>query len=567
MDTDADALDFPSSGENFGEPTVGTPIPPSTPGDLEPADLSQITLPSTEVPASPSVIAESVKTELNDDRQPDQLVIPSSLTPPPSTQPPTNPKRTFASSQPQQADPFSPPATILRTLGHRVDSISYAPPSSSQVLSASTVELRAMLQTCITENQKLKMETAHHKLQYNLLSLQAEEEAKRAVVEHEMIRREVDAFRMAEHSREAKRELSLASEVVQNKYLQMKVLHEDAMDEMDALHHRLRSAKRVIQEFKEENDVLKENRQQLLTRIRENREHFHMLTSPGGMFHSIMTPKNSHSQTPQQYRPAQRHTSKASVHSHDQREDREHGWSALLQVVSQDNNSAPSTPITPNRPVPRQLGKHHRNAQSLSSLPSTPVNRVRTEHGGLLPSIDLVPQTEPPPQLRRHLPSLHFPSTPSPSKREPRRKSRESTISEGDNEELARQALQSVAASHAHSSHHYSQHDRSGQSTQEDDVGGSQASQAATELLRRDARQSFEVVGSRQALQPSPVSADKSSPKQTRLLSHLRGGGEKRRFSGEQGPPEEGEREYGSPNKRAKVGNQHKVGLGIQYER
>ena len=125
-------------------------------------------------------------------------VIPSSLTPPPSTQVNNHVGRsrgTFTNSQ--QSNLFSPPATVLNTLRDRERPSDYVPPAPHQVLDASADELRVMLQACIAENQKLKMETAHHKLQYNLLSLQADEDSKRAALQHDMVRREADALRMA----------------------------------------------------------------------------------------------------------------------------------------------------------------------------------------------------------------------------------------------------------------------------------------------------------------------------------------------------------------------------------
>lgn len=48
-----------------------------------------------------------------------------------------------------------------------------------------------------------------------------------------MVRREVDALRMAEHSRQARRELSVSSDSAHAKYLQMKMWYEGAMEDND----------------------------------------------------------------------------------------------------------------------------------------------------------------------------------------------------------------------------------------------------------------------------------------------------------------------------------------------
>lgn len=550
----------PSNG-SVADGHIASPMEPSTPQDSTIHDLSQVTLPSTEAPPSPIDPNESFKTEVNDDRAA-QTVIPSSLTPPPSTQVTThNGQARRAYSNSQQSVLFSPPATILNTLREREHASDYVPPAPHQVLEASSDELRVMLQTCIAEHQKLKMETAHHKLQYNLLSLQADEDSKRAAVEHDMIRREVDALRMAEHTRQVRRELSTASDSTQIKYLQMKSLYEAAVEEADTLHRRVKVAKKVIQQKEEETITLIEERDMLLTRIRENREHFHMLCSPGGIFHGALTPGRQTASTPQQYRATPRSTVREVSGN-------EHGLSALLQAMSQDHQSAPSTPLNTGRPVPRQVRRHSRNAQSMSSLPTTPLSHPRGEHTGLLPSVNLVPQTEPP---KRYRGGNYSPTTPVASSGR-RRKSRESTISADDNEELARQALESVTAARSlapRNSHRSSQHI---EDDEDEDLYDSQASRAATEMLRRDPRQSFEVAASRVSRDGTPAAAEQSARMQAKLFPGSFREVEKRKFHSDDDAREERETRRGASSaKKMRVGgpllDDRQVGLGIQYGR
>ena len=517
---------------------------PSTPRDTGLPESSQITLPSTEVPPSPG--AESVKTEINDDRPSASTIIPSSLTPPPSTQPAANAtatRRPFSQSQSQQSNFCSPPATIQRAGDHRDVGSDYVPPEPLQVQEASADELRAMVRACTAEHQKLKMETAHYKLQFNLLSMQAEDDAKRAKVEHEMTRREVEALRTAEHSRQARREINNGSESIQAKYFDLKALHEDLIEENDALNSKVKSAKNVIQELQDRCEQLEDDRQMYINRIRENRERFHMLTSPGGMFHGVLTPRQENSTTPQA-----RREQRQSVRG-PEGEGREQRMSALLQVLSQEN-SAPSMPQKAYG-TPRQSGgRHNRNSMSMSALPTTPSdNHRRGGHAALLPSVDLVPQTEP---TRRYSNKQFAPAPTSPQpKRAGPRKSRESTISDSDNEELARQAMKSVTASH-------SQPKSQGGHSDSQEYVGSQASQVATEYLRRDPRQSFEIARS------APQSpAESAATVQAKLLSNLRGaaGADKRKFSGSQGATEEAKRTGVPPS----PGKKRKVGLGIDF--
>jgi acetyl-CoA acyltransferase 1 len=328
------------------------------------------------------------------------------------------------------------------------------------------------------------------------------------------------------------------------------------------------------------------------------------------MFHGASTaaamtpPKSQHQNTmstPQQHGSTPRYTPK-SASTHRDNRDRDHrpeNIAMLLQVLSQENNSAPSTPTSGHRPVPRVSSKHHtRNAQSMSSLPTTPTARRGYEsHSGLLPSADLVPQSEPP--YRHNATRRYAPETPRARRNsagaagEERRKSRESTISAEDNEELARQALKSVAAAASFASMSGSQHlSRSNRSHdhgdgEEEEVYESQASQAASEMLRRDPRESFDVASSVDVSRdgtPIPAAAEKSAKLQARLLGglHKSGAGgstpsasEKRKFSGGHGDEPAAKQSHkdllASPTKKLRtVGglrDSGRVGLGIQYGR
>ncbi|KAK8022924.1 hypothetical protein PG991_006805 [Apiospora marii] len=561
---------------------------PVTPPDALPFSQSQASLPSTEGPASPIEPDASLKTELNEHHSPSSQVIPSSLTPPPSSQvaqqngPSAGQPLGYISSQ--RANMFSPPATTSNPLARRdqppSNASEYLPPTANQISDASVEELRAMFHSCLAENARSKMETAHHKLQYSLLRMQAEEEANRAAVEHEMMRREVEVLRQAEHSRQARRELSAAAESTQAKYLHLKVLYEAAVDEIETLQKRSKLAKKVIQQKEDENISLTDERDMLLTRIRENREHFHMLCSPGGVFHGALTPKTPAIATPQQPRATPRHTPRAThphhhahshslshIHTHhrDPRQENDTsqaGFAALLQALTREDNSAPSTPLGGTRLAPRAPPKHTRGAQSLSSLPTTPNARPRGDHSVLLPSADLVPHSEPPPRFP--VDARVVPETPT-SKRG--RKSRESTISADDNEDIDRVALASVAAatqsfmtSASGGPTKRSQRHRD----DEEEVYESQASQVASEMLRRDPRESFEVASSTGSRDGTPVPTEKSAKLQAKLYAGVNkpGVSEKRKFSGVPDADESRRDVFTSPPKKSRLAG-GKIGLGI----
>lgn len=511
MAPDADET---STGSIFvGGMNSSNDVIPATPPPADMPPSSQVALPSTEDPGSPMDPDVSFKTEANEDR-PD--AVPSSLTPPPSTQVINNaasnpPANTHAPPSSQRSGLFSPPTTVPQTAPRRATIASggeYVPPTPQEVREAAPDALRAMMQEAIAENSRLKMETAHYKLQLNLASLQAGEDAKRAAVEHDMARREVEALRDGESARQARRELSAATESARSKYLQARAMYEEAAGEVEHLERRLRLAKKVIQQQEDEICRLREDRHQLRIRIRENREHFNMLCSPGGIFHGVLSPKQG---APSQNRGTPK---EAPRQAHGKPEATQHRFDALLQVLSQENNSAPSTPTSGKKAAPRPPSKHTRNVQSLSSLPTTP---TAARPGALLPSVQLAPRTEP-----RHVGGRRL--LPDSPRRGEERRSRESTISVPDNEELARQALASVQKA----SSSLSRLSGAGRipEGEEVDVGQSRASAAASEMLRRDGA-SFERAE----------------------------GVEKRRIS-------EGRGE-GSPTKRARV--QERLGLGIQY--
>lgn len=519
----------------------------------EPTSLSipasQQSLPSTEPPASPIDPAQSFKTERNDDRPASAgSVVPSSLTPPPSSQVPSNNNASRTAANALRQRMLSPPVTGLNPL--RPDATPaglYTAPRPDQVVSASPEELRAMMQACIAEQSRLKMEAAHHKLQYQLLSVRAEEDAHRAAVEQELTLRQLEALRQqrAEVPRPVRRAVSSGPEVTQSMYDSIKGLCEKSHSENEKLRRehmeackRLKAAKKLIMRQEEDMDSLREDNKLLRERLHDKRELWEKLASPGGIFH---TPKPA-PVSPAQYRQTPRQTPK-------HRMDRDAPLAVLLQAATQENSSAPSTPMTPGRAAGRHGQKHARGAQSMSSLPSTP-NRPRGRGSDLLPPPDLVPHTDPSRRFVTHHIILGTPEHGTgPTREEPVEKgrhSRESTISADETEVLVRAALQSVAqqatsfasrgsppprarvplpshrGQHSQSSQQpNSQHHPSHRAEEESQVYESQASQEATSMLRRDPRESFEVASSHNSRDVTPTPALTTADK--RLQSTLRG--------------------------------------------
>lgn len=511
--------------------------------------ISEPSLPSTEAPASPANPAESFKTQLNDSRRASAASGISSMTPPPSTQVPSNnaQSRQQATASQRSRSMLSPPITGIPAA--RLDATPsglYNAPRPDQVVAAAPDELRAMLQACIAEQARLKTEAAHHKLQCHLLQVRADEDAQRAAVEQDMTLRQLEALRRQKTAapRPPRKETSfVVPTVTQAMYDELRDLSVKSIKNNEQMRkayeeacRRLKAAKKLIVRQEEDIDSLREDNEMLRNRLVDKRELWEKLASPGGIFHS--PPKTTHA-SPAQHRQTPRQTPRMRV----DRDGRQEPFAVLLQVANQENTSAPSTPPTPNRAGGRQPLKHSRGVQSLSSLPSTP-NNPRARGSDLLPAADLVPHSEPPRRFPNR--SSFVPGTPerltnyargsytteSFARDRPaeRRHSRESTISADDNQELARAALASVAQQAtsfvsrgsppprarvplpSHRGHHQ-------QNNNDGEVYESQASQEASAMLRRDPRESFEVVSSHNSrdVTPTPVSAEK------RLQSTLRG--------------------------------------------
>ncbi|CZT42972.1 uncharacterized protein RSE6_02943 [Rhynchosporium secalis] len=464
---------------------VATPVEnPSTPQPIGTEVLSKDEMPPGNSPTTSMMVTGSA----------------SSMTPPPSSQPPL---RRPASAQrtitPEPKVLSSPPPTV--TNGNKRDAARNAlpaRPTADQIADASLEEMRAMMLRVVAENEKMdmaiseaRMSAAHYKLQHNLLSIESEEALKRMEVENDIIRREVQVLQVN------------GRDTTTTDYTQRLKAYCKSVEEDNVLHRRrLEKAKRLLDTKDEEIMEAKDEIFRLQQRIRQNREHINILRSPGGPLH-ISTPKTTPA-TPLQYRgtPKYTPTTNRSIR-YGPSADNQEKFNALLlagSVLSQENTSAPSTPTVARRPDPRTPNRHNRGVQSLSAFPTTTLGSARSVgNNTLLPSAQFTPQAEARvvTTLSQHV---------AQHSRERRRKSRDSTISASDAEEFT-------------GSGNYR-----GES---EEIQESQASQSATEMLRVDPRESFEVAASRTH---TPVPNDKHlhqaklyAPVSKRKLDHDHG--------------------------------------------
>ncbi|KAG9231721.1 hypothetical protein BJ875DRAFT_468708 [Amylocarpus encephaloides] len=418
-----------------------------------------------------------------------------------------------------------PAAMTAARLSHTPD----IPPLSSPpptVANASTDDLRGMAESLLAENAKLdiaareaRMSAAHYKLQHNLLTIESEEAVKHLEVEHDMTLREVELLQMRVQDAQDPPEL-------EHYRRRSRLLEEENRKLSDSL----RKAKRVIISNEDDITNLELDVKQLRERIRVNRSHINEMRSPGGIYHNPSL--HNSPATPQHYRSTPKHTPMTSRSVRQARDHSQEPFAALLladRVLSQENSSAPSTPIVQRRPIHRTPNRHNRNVQSLSSLPTTPGSaRTSAVNSTLLPSAQFSSQAE-----ARVTSTLGSGTTPQP--RERRRKSRDSTISASDAEEIARSAR--------------SYREESAE------VPESQASQSAIEMLRRDPRESFDVAASR-ATTPNPIN-DKTNLSQAKIFGVVTKPTVEKRKRGDDEPTS-----YDAKKLRAMAS----VGLGIGFD-
>lgn len=385
-------------------------------------------------------------------------------------------------------------------------------------------QLRNLIGELLPALGEARVTVAHSKLQHSLLSIETEEAAKRAAVEHEATRREVQVLQ--EGSPVHRNSFSPKSpQASMQRNLQQALAHcRDLQQENSILDKRLRSSKKIISQLDEHNAELKENVHLLRQRIKENRDHLNEMQSTGAI--SINgTPVIGHS-TPLYSRTPKTPitTSRLSRDSHHTAGTQD-PFDALLLAGQVMNGEANSVPSSPSVIRAKKVHPHHvRGAHSLSSLPTPNRSRPVTADNALLTPI------------HRHLVNQPFSSSTPGTKlmyheEAHLREDRESTISASDNED---------------------NHD--------EELPGSQASQMATDMLRRS------LGAQNESSTASQVAPDSSKVMQAKLFGQVQkpgvGNVKSLKRAAKSSPYDESVR---SSKKARMVGTgQERVGLGIQ---
>ena len=451
--------------------------------------MSEITTPRTPIPESAMRRGDATPlsspgdpTEANDaPRLGSPVRATSKMTPPPSTQ---MPKSATKSAQAKflsrrENSMVSPPATLKTGPPLTPHGLFGEVPTLETVEKMDETQLRTLVSELLPALGEARVTAAHSKLQHSMLSIETEESAKRAEVEHEATRREVQVLQ--EGSPVHRHSFSPRSpQASMQRSLHLALAHcRELQQENLILNKRLRASNKVIARLDGQNNDLKEHMQLLRQRIKDNRDHLNELQSSGAIsIHG--TPYSEYSTPLPKGTPRTPATTSRAARDVNQAVNSQDPFDALLFAGQVLNGEASSVPSTPNQPRSRKIHPQHiRGAHSLSSLPTTP-NRSRPVTADNV----LIPSTER--SRANHRVSFSAPSAQLTQREEASaREDRDSTISASEDEGI-------------------------------DELPRSQASKAAANMLRRS-------LGSHTEINAAPVvGPDSEKLVQGRLFGPVR---------------------------------------------
>ena len=347
-------------------------------------------------------------------------------------------------------------------------------PTVESVQNLNDEQLRALVSELLPALTEARMSAAHSRLQHHLLTIENAEYTKRAEVEHDLTRREVQVLQEGQCTRGVSTS-PRSPQSPSRRHLDLALKRCNELQTQNALlEQRLAKAKKAITKLDGKNFELAEEAQRLRQRIKQNREHLNAMRSSGTI--SINGTPSIEYRTPLHRTPRTPATARTphtvnTVGS-------QNAFDALViagEVMSGEANSVPSTPT---RPSAKKLHHNHiRGAHSLSSLPSTP-NRSRplTSQSNYATPVEPVARGN-----RLSVPDSQL----AYEEEEQHRSSRDSTISASENEDEA---------------------------FDDYSVPASSASQKAADMLRRDARGASDRYGKSAGLKQGKIVGHVTKP-------------------------------------------------------
>lgn len=212
----------------------------------------------------------------------------SDMTPPPSTQIPGAPLRHSSSRSlsPSMVTPVDLGKTLCDAYG-----ASENLPTTEDIDAASETQLRTIAKDLLSVAQEARMSALHFKLQNSLVSFASNEAVKRAEVEHQLAKREVEILQSAEYrsrSRPAEPLTPKQSQTVSQADYLAAVKRTQELEGVNAvLDRRLRKAKRAIDDATTKSVELTEQNDMLKRRIEDNRKHFSQIFNYGSLSPSM----------------------------------------------------------------------------------------------------------------------------------------------------------------------------------------------------------------------------------------------------------------------------------------
>lgn len=295
------------------------------------------------------------------------------MTPPPSSQTRAPLRRRSRSrSGSHVVIPASPPNESLEKSLYAAYGAAENLPTTEDIDAAGETQLRAIAKDLLSIAQEARMSALHFKLQNSLLSFTSNEAIKRAEVEQQLARREVEILQSSEYQNRRAISSSRTPQFSASPESDASLKRIAELERTNAkLEGRLMNAKKLIKEKIDEgntkNESLIEENKLLKKRIRDNREHLTMFLDSG----SLSPTARAEFSTPQR-KPQNRVFDSARTHASTR--DGSHDAFATLLAADRVLHGGPAN-VSPARTRHSRNGHggaHVRGAHSMSSLPITP---------------------------------------------------------------------------------------------------------------------------------------------------------------------------------------------------
>lgn len=282
------------------------------------------------------------------------------MTPPPSTQIPSSQRAKTRTPTPTVSHISTPPPTVElpnQSQSNRFASGFSGAMNVEQIASASPDELRAKIPELQAALQEAKMTAAHHKLQYQMLSQESAAAIERMAVEARMAQYENEVIHVAEQARAAATPVQPSPlpegtiPVQKDLYQRMCYDIKQLSEYCNYLKNENSQQEKTIMQQDLEIAGLSDKVMLMSERIRKNREHMNRYRQSHPSQRADSTPRSMYSDP-----------LRSGVSSQEQPQP----FAALLQASEMASQEA-------HRPMGSKRG-HTRNTHSMSSLPNTPIH-------------------------------------------------------------------------------------------------------------------------------------------------------------------------------------------------